>query len=294
MTSPMLVWDETLRSVKKPIWGVADDDGFVYNGYSPSTMYKHKSGDVSTDTASWFRFGAAYTMADLPSGFTASDVSEAVDKGQFYASSGVELKYSTTGDIITVTAAEPVVFAVLGGTGDSSDSTPLAPLILGLCASSDGTITNVGCTSATVPPAATELRVDLSTISASFFYVRVQAMVRTRYPITTAPTTSDKHWYFTVATTPNPADVTEGRLLRATGASRRPFLIHSVSGNTIKMVKHFSWGWGDITPDSTTVKSLVSGTDELVAERWAWMQPIFRKATSGGLVDPFLVQSVAV
>merc|ERR1712014_207062 len=104
-----------------------------------------------------------------------------------------------------------------------------------------------------------QLRIDLRKISSSFFYVRIQALVRTRYAIVTAPSTSDKHWYFELADTPNPADVMEGRLVRATGASRRPFLIHSVSGSIIKMVKKFHAGYGDITPDQTSVFGIVSG-----------------------------------
>lgn len=117
-------------------------------------------------------------------------------------------------------------------------------------------------------------------------------MVRTRYPIKTAPSSSDKHWYFELATTPNPSDVLEGRLLRATGASRRPFLIHSVDGTTVKMVKHSHAGWGDITPDQTSVSGIVLGQDELVAERWAWMQPVFRKSAGGLLVVPFRSQTI--
>jgi len=292
LKSPMQYWDSTLQALKRPIYGLADDDSFVYMGDSDDSHYSHKTKDVQTDTASWFRFGLGWSMVDVPSAadFSAADISKAVDQGRFYASTGIELSYDTSGDVITVTAKEPVVFGVAGGVGEEDSSTPLSPLNITLCATSDGAVTNVNCSATGSPPAATKLQVDLREISGSFFYVRIQAMVRTRYPIKTAPSTSSKAktWEFELDATPNPVDVLEGRLLRATGKSRRPFVVQSVSGSKVQVVKSFSYGWGDITPDQTTVSSLVAGTDQLVAERWAWMQPVFRKVSAIGLVDPFV------
>lgn len=50
---------------------------------------------------------------------TAADISSAVDKGQFYASTGVELEYELDGssapDALRVSATEPVVWGVTGG-----------------------------------------------------------------------------------------------------------------------------------------------------------------------------------
>lgn len=291
LDSPMYYWDATLRSAKRPIYGLADDDGFVYTGDSDDPVYKHGKHDVQTDTASWFRFGQAWNMVDVPSDFSASDVSHSVDTGNFYASSGVELSYNISDNMIDVVATEPVVYGVAGGVGSASGSDPLAALNVTLCASGSDplVVTNVGCSSGQgVPPAAPRLHLDLTQVSGTFFYTRVQALVRTRYPISAVPSsTNSKKWEFTLANTPNPADVLEGRLLRVTGDSRRPFLVQSATGNTVQAVSSFSDGWGDITPDSTTVTGIVAGQDQLVAERWAWMQPVFRTATASGLVDPF-------
>merc|ERR1712070_1209380 len=111
---------------------------------------------------------------------------------------------------------------------------------------------------------------------------RVQAIVRNRYPIIDAPQGSTKNWEFKLGATPNPADVLEGRLLRATGKSRRPLVVQRASGSTVQVVSHFSTGYGEISPDQTDVNGIVAGTDQLVAERWAWMQPVFRQKTSSG------------
>jgi len=296
LDSSMYYWDTTLRTAKRPIYGLADDDGFVYTGDSDDGDYEHGKKDVQTDTASWFRFGQAWNMVDVPSDFSASDVSNSVDAGNFYASSGVELSYNISDTMIEVVATEPVVYGVAGGVGSAAGSDPLAALNVTLCASASDplVVTNVGCGSGQgVPPAAPRLHLDLAQVSGSFFYARVQALVRTRYPISAVPSSKSK-WEFTLANTPNPSDVLEGRLLRATGDSRRPFLVQSATGNTVRVVSSFSDGWGDITPDSTTVTGIVAGQDQLVAERWAWMQPVFRKATASGLVDPFLSASVIV
>jgi hypothetical protein len=61
----------------------------------------------------------------------------------------------------------------------------------------------------------------------------------------------------------------------------------------VHMVAHFSDGEGDITPDLTTLDGLAAGVDQLVAERWAWMQPVFRRRDGtasdvGLLTDPFV------
>lgn len=290
--SSIQYWDSTLRALKRPIYGLADDDGFVYTGDSEDAVHKHKKKDVQTDTPSWFRFGVAWSMVDVPNNFSAMDVSEAVDAGRFYASTGVDLSYDTSGDIISVSAGEPVVFAATGGVGDEAGASPLAALNVTLCTGSDGIVSNVGCGGAMgVPSPARELRIDLREISGSFFYVRVQALVRTRYLITSAPSSKASKWEFELSTTPNAADVMEGRPLRATGKSRRPLIVQSVDGNKVRVVKHFSTGYGEITPDQTTVTGIVGGQDQLVAERWAWMQPVFRKiAANGRLVDYFTAE----
>lgn len=286
--SPIKYWDSVLRTLKRPIYGLADDDGFDYMGDSDEPVYPHGKKDVQTNTSSWFRFGAAWSMVDVPAGFTGADVSKAVDEGKFYASTGIELAFNVSSDVVSVMAPEPVVFGVAGGIGNGNDSSPLGILNMTLCADSHGVITNVGCSVAprSLPPAST-LRLDLREISGSFFYIRVQAMIRTRYPIVTAPGKKANKWEFQLGATPNPADVMEGRLLRATGKSRRPLVVEAVSGDKVQVVKHFSDGYGEITPDQTTVDGIDPGTDQLVAERWAWMQPIFRKRSGGQLFDPF-------
>jgi len=292
----MPYWDETLRALKRPVYGLADDDAFVYTGDSDDTHYKHKKADsVQTETPAWFRFGVGYVMVDVPSSsFDASDVSKAVDQGQFYASSGVQLSYNTSGDVISVTAGEPVIFGATGGAGSETDSFPLVGFNVTLCAGEGGVVTNIGCSSSSSPPpAATELQVDLREISSPFFYVRIQAHVRTRYPIVSV--SDGKKWEFELGSSPQQKDFVEGRMLHATGESRRPFLVQSVTNTTVRVVSHFSHGYGDITPDSTTLKGIVAGTDQLVAERWAWMQPVFRRTSeTGQLQDPYPPASSAL
>jgi len=285
----MPYWDEVLRTLKRPVYGLADDDGFVYTGDSDDKYYSHYYYDsIQTDTPGWFRFGVGYVMVDVPSSsFDASDVSNAVDQGQFYASSGVELSYNTSGDVIYVTATEPVIFGAVGGAGNQTDSSPLVGFNVTLCAGENGVLTNVGCgsSSSRTPPSA-ELRLDLREITSPFFYVRIQAYVRTRYPIVSV--SSKNTWEFKLGKQPQQKDFSEGRLVRATGTSRRPFLVQSVTDSTVTVVSKFHAGYGDITPDSTKLKGIEGGQDELVAERWAWMQPIFRSTSEiGQLEDPF-------
>lgn len=56
----------------------------------------------------------------------------------------------------------------------------------------------------------------------------------------------------------------------------------------VELVRRFSKGGGDITPDLTTLDGLQPGVDQLVAERWAWVQPTFRtRGADGSLTDPF-------
>lgn len=286
----MPYWDEVLRTLKRPVYGLADDDGFVYTGDSDDKHYTHKKKDsIQTDSPGWFRFGVGYVMVDVPSSsFDASDVSTAVDQGQFYASSGVELSYNTSGDVISVVASEPVIFGATGGAGSETGSSPLVGFNVTLCEGEDGVVTNIGCGSSSSRPApAAELRIDLREFTSPFFYVRIQAHVRTRYPIVSVST--GKKWEFELGKQPQQKDVLEGRLLRTTGTSRRPFLVQSVTDSTVRVVSHFHSGYGDITPDSTTLDGIVGGEDELVAERWAWMQPIFRRTSEiGQLKDPFL------
>jgi len=286
----MPYWDEVLRTLKRPVYGLADDDGFVYTGDSDEKHYSHYYYDsVQTDSPAWFRFGVGYVMVDVPSSsFDASDVSKAVDQGQFYASSGVELSYNTSGDVISVIASEAVVFGATGGAGSETDASPLVGFNVTLCAGEDGVVTNVGCGTSSSPPSpAAELRIDLREFTSPFFYVRIQAHVRTRYPIVSV--SGGKKWEFKLGKQPQQKDISEGRMLRATGASRRPFLVQSVSDSTVQIVSKFHSGYGDITPDNTTLDGIVPGEDHLVAERWAWMQPIFRRTSEiGQLTDPYL------
>jgi len=291
----MKYWDDTTRALKRPVYGLADDDGFVYTGDCDESVYDHAKRDVQTDTASWFRFGMGWSMVDVPSkDFNAADVSNSVDKGHFYGSTGVTLEYNISGDILIVSANEPVVFGVTGGAGERNSSTPLVAFNLTLCEQGK-TVTNVGCPSSTKPPPLSRhLQIDLHKlpISAPFFFVRIQAFVRTRYPITKVPS-SKKHskWTFEVGKDVHTGDFLEGRLARvAGGIGRRPFLVESSKGRSVTMVNYFSEGYGDITPDQTNVTGIVAGRDELIVERWAWMQPVFRSVVSGSksLVDPFL------
>jgi len=290
--SPQKYWDATLQALKRPIYGLVDDDGFDYTGNSDEPIVGHKKGDVQSNTPAWFRFGEAWNMVDVPSDFAAVDIVKAVDAGNFYGSTGIELTYDIAADSVSVVALEPVTFGVAGGVGDESSASPLSPLNVTLCLNSKGVLTNVACPagSPNPPPRASELHLDLgSIVGGSLFYVRVQALVRTRYPIVTAPTEKAKKWEFELSEAPNPADFQEGRLIRATGGkSRRPLVVEAVSGKKVQMVKKFSVGYGEITPDQTTVTGIKAGTDQLVAERWAWMQPIFRKRSMlGELHDPF-------
>lgn len=65
-------------------------------------------------------------------------------------------------------------------------------------------------------------------------------------------------------------------------------MIEEGSFPSIKLVSHFSDGDDDITPDLTSLKGLEVGLDQIVAGRWAWMQPVFRKGvrSSKGGADP--------
>jgi hypothetical protein len=323
MSMSMDYWDATLCALKRPIYGIADDDGFDYTGDSSETVYPHERKDTAqNDGPSWFRFGMGWSMVDVPDAksFTAADIAKAVDKGSFYASTGLELEYNTTGDVISVLATEPVVFGVTGGGGEENGTNPLAAFNLTLCADpkAPGITTNVGCTKTYTaslqapppPPAAQRLVLDLTALPAtagSFFFVRVQAHVRRRYPIVSAPKkkaeqgrevgvrVGEKAWEFVVkppagAITDKQlrddplAGIVEGTLVRvAGGEARRPFLVHSVKNMTISCISHFSDDDdGEITPESgvqgsTTIDNIVPGQNQIVAERWAWMQPIFRR-----------------
>lgn len=303
MSMGMHYWDATLRALKRPIYGLADDDGFVYTGDSDDPIYPHKKRDVQTNGPAWFRFGMGWSMVDVPSAkFDAADVVHSVDQGRFYASTGVDLQYNVSGDILMVHASEPVIFGATGGGGNRNSSEPLRAFNLTLCAATTSnspveTVTNIACPATTSPPPpCSNLRIDLSALPVSipFFFVRIQAFVRTRYPIVTSP--SDKPqspWVFEIGVDPQPLDFAEGRLVRiAGGVARRPFVVEKLQNRKVTMVNYFSEGYGQITPDNTTVKGIIAGQNELVVERWAWMQPVFREvsAVNGFLVDPFMSQ----
>jgi hypothetical protein len=60
-------WDDALRTLKRPLWGLAEDDGFVYTGDSDEPVYPHERKDtVQSDTPSWFRFGTAWQVGAWP------------------------------------------------------------------------------------------------------------------------------------------------------------------------------------------------------------------------------------
>lgn len=290
----MHYWDAVLRTLKRPVYGLADDDGFVYMGDCDEPVYEHEKRDVQTDGPAWFRFGMGWSMVDVPSAnFDAADIMHSVDQGRFYGSTGVELEYNTSGDILSILANEPVIFGATGGAGNSTSSEPLQGFNLTLCAAAARgpgyandpveLVTNIGCHATTVPPPLSrKLHIDLRAlpISAPLFFVRVQAFVRTRYPIVTTPPPHQHPgtpWEFEISRDPKPNDFAEGRLVRIAGAAaRRPFVVQSSQNRTVSMVSYFSDGYGDITPDNVTVDGIIAGRDELVIERWAWMQPVFR------------------
>jgi len=304
----MHYWDTVLRALKRPVYGLADDDGFVYMGDCDEPVYDHEKRDVQTDGPAWFRFGMGWSMVDVPDvKFTAADITHSVDQGRFYGSTGIYLEYDISGDILLINASESVIFGATGGAGDRNSTEPLQGFNLTLCSVARGpgfgsntpveVVTNIGCPATTAPPPPSrELHIDLRKlpVSAPFFFVRVQAFVRTRYPIVTTPPSHLKPsdpWKFEIGVEPRPGDFAEGRLVRiAGGEARRPFVVQSLKNKTVRFVRYFSDGDGDITPDKTNVTGIVAGRDELVVERWAWLQPVFRTLIpeSGVLVDPFL------
>ena len=221
-------------------------------------------------------------------------------------------EYNTSDEhTLTVQAREPVVFGATGGSGEAARSAPdLLPFNLTLCRSKNDsdTVTNVGCEDAQgvtrAPPAAPSLIIDLRAVAQGLakdqdmFFVRVQAYVRTRFQVL-AVDASAHNWHLTVAESAA-AELAEGTLVHATGASRRPLMVqeaqpaedpegaNSTAGARLKLVSHFSDGDGDITPDLTTLHGIEPHVDQVVSERWAWIQPTFRSRTEGGsLRDPF-------
>jgi hypothetical protein len=239
---------------------------------------------------------------------SAADISAAIDTGQFYASTGVELEYdlvhdsSDQQDIVRVRSTEPVVWGVTGGIGSADpQAEPLRGFNVSLCfqnAASE-TVTNCETGGSVAPQPSRDLMLDLPRVAKRYanysdssgqqiFFVRVQAHVRSRYTIVDVDRASKHNWRLTVSPVPNASvermrhELVEGANLRATGQSRRPIVVESAvveQGNfpSIKFVSHFSDGDGDITPDLTSLHGLEVGKDQVVAERWAWMQPIFRK-----------------
>ena len=220
-------------------------------------------------------------------------------------------EYNTSDEhTLTAQAREPVVFGATGGSGEAARSAPdLLPFNLTLCRSKNdsGTVPNVGCADAQgvtrAPPAARSLIIDLRAVAQQqaknqdMFFVRVQAYVRTRFQVLSVDA-SAHNWHLTVAESAA-AELAEGTLVHATGASRRPLMVqeaqpadpegaNSTAGVRLKLVSHFSDGDGDITPDLTTLHGIEPHVDQIVSERWAWIQPTFRSRTHGGsLRDPF-------
>lgn len=160
------------------------------------------------------------------------------------------------------------MFGVTGGTGVRGGNIALSPFNLTLCQSSTDNDTVVNCESTgshgggdVGPPAARRLRVDLGAVGAgpdnsshpSFFFVRVQAHVRTRYPVV-AVDNSDGEWAVTVAAPPADAarDLAEGMLLRATGASRRPLVVQ----HTERIATNASMGHLKVKPADAVIAVL--------------------------------------
>eukprot|EP01052_Picozoa_sp_SAG31_P011724 SAG31_NODE_670_length_12943_cov_18.029508_8_plen_383_part_00 len=363
----MSYWDATLRHLKRPVYGLADDDGFVYTGSTDEPVYKHGRHDVQANSPAWFRFGIGYSMVQLPGhiGRSAnrSEIATAIDRGQFYATTGIDLigplpdsvdssgstkqrgnataRASMTSmqresDLYTVVveATEAVVFGVTGGSGTAAYKTrggtpeepPLTAFNLSLCRASENVsiVTNVGCAAeghigrrSLPPPHARTLRLDLRQLAIErgfvapspldmvqqVLFVRIQCFVRTRYPILAVEQTSAHDWHVIVGpplTNDGRSDppirvenhkcspeclarnFQPGKLLHATGGSRRPLMvqsaepIHGGNATRVKLVAHFSEGDGDITPDLTTLEGITPNVDQLVSERWAWLQPLFR------------------
>jgi hypothetical protein len=317
----MAPWDATLRALKRPVYGLADDDGFVYTGDSDEPVYSHGKHDVQSDGPAWFRFGVGYEMVAVArENASAADISAAIDKGRFYASTGVELEYdfspagnaSSDPDTLRVSATEPVVWGVTGGSGSADpEAAPLSGFNVSMCTMTtggspdSGAVTGVSdCEEAgrsLAPQPSRHLVLDLKEVARRYangselFFVRVQAHVRTRYTIVDIDHATKHNWKLTVSPAAANAsaeqmrkEFAEGANLRTTGQSRRPLLVESSSvvdhdqpGSSllpsIRLVSHFSDGDDDITPDLTSLKGLEVGKDQLIAERWAWLQPIFRR-----------------
>lgn len=58
----------------------------------------------------------------------------------------------------------------------------------------------------------------------------------------------------------------------------------------VRMVAHFGAADGDITPALTSLDGLEAGVDQLVAERWAWLQPVFRRVVNNSTATSYSVQ----
>ena len=81
------------RSVSTDLsWQPANDELYFD---SDEPVYRPGRHDVKSNGPAWFRFGVGYSMVRVPAGIgrsaTAADISKAVDRGDFYASTGIEL-----------------------------------------------------------------------------------------------------------------------------------------------------------------------------------------------------------
>ena len=193
-------------------------------------------------------YGMGYSMVDVPdpANITAADVSAAVDRGKFYASTGlavqVEQVERSAVDGLTVVrteTGEPVAFGVVGGAGSRDPTAPaLRAFNVTLCLAKGEnlTVTNLGCKPATLdgaayvaPPLAHTLRLDLSALplaaTETFFFTRVQAVARSRYSLRSVDKSNKTVWQFELGEDVVPADVVEGRLVRLTGRNNRPFVV---------------------------------------------------------------------
>jgi len=109
------------------------------------------------------------------------------------------------------------------------------------------------------PPLAHTLRLDRSALALAregdedLFFTRVQAVARSRYPLMGVNQSNATVWQLELQQDPKPADVVEGRLLRVTGRSNRPFVVQSVGATaagcpTVGVVSYCSHAGSGISP----------------------------------------------
>ena len=119
------------------------------------------------------------------------------------------------------------------------------------------------------PPLAHTLRLDRSALALAregdedLFFTRVQAVARSRYPLMGVNQSNATVWQLELQQDPKPADVVEGRLLRVTGRSNRPFVVQSVGATaagrpTVGVVSYCSYAGSGISPAGITLEMVWS------------------------------------